>query len=125
MGANETAATRPWGSWQVLDEGPGYKVKRIEVHPRRRLSLQRHDQRSEHWVVVTGKATCQVDDTSLVIGPGECADVGIGQLHRIANDSDDPLVVIEVQRGDYCGEDDIERLDDDYGRCPEPREPIE
>jgi len=108
--------TRPWGSWHVLDEGPGYKVKRIEVKPHCRLSLQTHAQRSEHWVIVTGKATCIVDDVTTIAGPGECVDVEIGQRHRICNDSDDPVVIVEVQRGDYCGEDDICRLEDDYGR---------
>jgi len=108
--------TRPWGSWHVLDEGPGYKVKRIEVLPHSRLSYQTHEHRAEHWVVVAGKATCVLDGESTIAGPGDCVEVAVGQPHRICNDTDEPLVIIEVQRGDYCGEDDIRRLEDDYGR---------
>ena len=109
-------AERPWGSWQVLDEGDGYKVKRIRVLPHSRLSYQTHAHRSEHWVVVSGKATCILDGETRYAGPGDCVDVAVGQAHRIANDEDDDLVIVEIQRGDYTGEDDIVRLDDDYGR---------
>jgi mannose-6-phosphate isomerase len=107
---------RPWGTWHVLDEGEGYKVKRIEVMPRQRLSYQTHAHRSEHWVVVTGTATCTLDGTTVVLGPGEHLDVAVGQAHRIANDEDQVLVIIEVQRGSYTGEDDIVRIEDDYQR---------
>lgn len=108
--------TRPWGSWTILDEGPGYKVKRIEVLPHSRLSYQTHDHRSEHWVITSGKATCVVDGMTRIVGPGECVDVELKQPHRITNMEDELLVVIEIQRGEYCGEDDIVRLEDDYGR---------
>jgi mannose-6-phosphate isomerase len=108
--------TRPWGSWHVLDEGDGFKVKRIVVLPHCRLSYQTHEHRAEHWVVVAGKATCTVDGEQVVAGPGDSLDIAQGQAHRIANEDDEPLVVIEVQRGSYTGEDDICRLDDDYGR---------
>lgn len=107
---------RPWGSWQILDEGDGYKVKRIEVKPHSRLSYQTHDHRSEHWIIVQGKATCVVDGETRIVGPGECVEVELKQPHRITNMEDELLVVIEVQRGEYCGEDDIVRLEDDYGR---------
>lgn len=107
---------RPWGAWQVLDEGAGWKVKRLEVHPGRRLSYQTHSRRSEHWVVVAGIATCLLDGRTVVLRAGETVDVPVGTAHRIANLHDDHLVVIEVQRGDYLGEDDIVRHDDDYGR---------
>jgi mannose-6-phosphate isomerase-like protein (cupin superfamily) len=107
---------RPWGSWQVLDEGDGFKVKRIDVNPHSRLSYQTHEHRAEHWVVVSGKATCLIDGETFVAGPGDCLDVALGQAHRIANHEDDLLVIIEVQRGAYTGEDDIVRLEDDYGR---------
>jgi mannose-6-phosphate isomerase-like protein (cupin superfamily) len=107
---------RPWGAWHVLDEGPGYKVKRIEVRPGQRLSYQTHQRRAEHWTVVRGTATCTLDGETFEVGPGGSADVAIGTAHRIANLHDDELVIIEVQRGDYTGEDDIVRLDDDYGR---------
>lgn len=107
---------RPWGSWHILDEGDGYKVKRIEVLPHSRLSYQTHEHRAEHWVVVSGKATCILDGESSIAGPGDCVEVAVGQAHRICNETDELVVIIEVQRGDYCGEDDIHRLEDDYGR---------
>ena len=116
MGQERLFASRPWGTWQVLDEGPGYKVKRIEVLPGHRLSYQTHTHRSEHWIVVTGVATCLVDDRTVVAQPGESVHVAVGQAHRIANEHDEELVIIEIQRGSYTEEDDIVRLDDDYGR---------
>ena len=112
--------SRPWGSWRVVEEGDGYKVKRIVVRPHQRLSYQVHEHRSEHWVVVCGTATCLIDDLTRVVRAGESVDVGVGRAHRIANDHDDELVIIEVQRGKYLGEDDIVRLEDDYGRDGEP-----
>jgi mannose-6-phosphate isomerase len=107
---------RPWGSWHVIDEGAGYKVKRIHVHPGCRLSYQTHRHRSEHWVVIFGVATCTIDDVDLVVRPGESVDVAVGAKHRLANHGDELLVIIEVQQGVYTGEDDIVRLEDDYGR---------
>ncbi|HET6693592.1 phosphomannose isomerase type II C-terminal cupin domain [Nocardioides sp. WL0053] len=107
---------RPWGSWHVIDVAEGYKIKRIHVNPGCRLSYQTHEYRSEHWVVVSGKATCTIDDVVLVVGPGESVDVDQGAKHRLANDGSEELVIIEVQRGVYTGEDDIVRLEDDYGR---------
>lgn len=109
---------RPWGSWQVIDEGHGYKVKRILVQPGQRLSYQTHEHRAEHWTVVTGAATCLIDGKTSKAGPGQSVDIETGQAHRITNAEDEPLVIIEVQRGHYTGEDDIVRLQDDYGRCP-------
>lgn len=108
---------RPWGSWHVIDVNVGYKIKRIHVKSGSRLSYQTHRHRSEHWVVVSGIATCTVDDETRVVGPGESVDVPVGAKHRLANLTLEPLVIVEVQRGSYTGEDDIERLDDDYGRC--------
>lgn len=119
---NLHSESRPWGSWHVLEEGDGYKVKRIVVDPHARLSYQYHHQRAEHWVVVAGKATCVVDGETTIVGPGECVDVALGQAHRISNDEDETLVIVEVQRGDYTGEDDIVRLEDDYGRKDQPAE---
>ena len=107
---------RPWGSWHVVEQGDGYKVKRIVVKPHHRLSYQTHAHRSEHWVVVSGTATCLIDGRTSVVRAGESIDVGVGQAHRIANNHDVDLVIIEVQRGPYLGEDDIVRLQDDYGR---------
>jgi mannose-6-phosphate isomerase len=108
---------RPWGSWHVIDVSIGYKVKRILVKPGCRLSYQTHQHRSEHWVVVSGSATCTVDGVTRQVSPGESIDVAVGAPHRLANAAPEPLVIIEVQRGAYTGEDDIERLEDDYGRC--------
>ena len=110
---------RPWGSWHVLDQGDGYKVKRIEVQPQCRLSYQTHAHRAEHWVIVSGKATCLVDGATVIAGPGQSIDVEVGQAHRISNDQDEWLVIVEVQTGRYTEEDDIVRLEDDYGRSSE------
>ncbi len=112
---------RPWGSWQVIDVDRGYKVKRIHVKPGCRLSYQTHEHRSEHWVVVFGIATATVDGETIVAGPGRSVDVPQGAKHRLANESTEELVIVEVQRGSYTGEDDIRRFEDDYGRC-EPAE---
>lgn len=107
---------RPWGAWYILDENVGYKVKRIHVHPGARLSYQSHDHRSEHWVVLQGVATALIDDEERVAGPGESVDVPLGAKHRLINNGEVELVIIEVQRGAYTGEDDIVRYQDDYGR---------
>ena len=107
---------RPWGSWHVIDVEQGYKVKRIHVNPGQRLSYQTHEHRSEHWVVIFGVATCIIDGETVIAGPGRSVDVPQGAAHRICNDHQEELVIIEVQRGAYTGEDDICRIDDDYGR---------
>ncbi len=107
---------RPWGSWHVIDEADGYKIKRIHVSPGCRLSYQTHAFRSEHWVVVTGVATCVLDDVSFQAVPGQTVTVPCGAKHRVGNDGSDELIIIEVQRGPYTGEDDIVRLADDFGR---------
>jgi mannose-6-phosphate isomerase len=107
---------RPWGSFTVLDEGAGYKVKRIEVHAGERLSYQKHARRAEHWMVVAGAARVTLDGADRLVGAGETVDVPVGALHRVANPGPDTLVFIEIQRGDYLGEDDIVRVSDDYGR---------
>ena len=107
---------RPWGNYQVLDEGEGFKVKRIVVHPGKRFSLQRHRQRAEHWVVVAGQGRVTRDDEAIDMGPNESIDIPKGAAHRLENTGSEPLVFIEVQTGPYLGEDDIERLEDDFGR---------
>jgi mannose-6-phosphate isomerase len=109
---------RPWGSFTVLDEGPAYKVKRIEVLPAKRLSYQKHTHRAEHWMVVAGAARVTLDDRELTVLTGETVDVPAGAAHRIENAGPEKLVFIEIQRGAYLGEDDIQRLQDDYGRAP-------
>ena len=116
----ERSEQRPWGSWHVIDDGPGYKVKRIHVKPGQRLSYQTHEHRSEHWVVIFGIATCVIDGATIVCGPGHSVDVAQGQAHRITNQHAEELVIIEVQHGAYTGEDDICRLEDDYGRSEAP-----
>lgn len=107
---------RPWGSYKVLEDAPTHKVKRIEVHPGRRLSYQRHERRSEHWFVVFGSAEVTLNGESVELNAGQAIDIPRGSAHRIANAGQDALVFIEVQHGEYFGEDDIERLEDDFGR---------
>ena len=111
---------RPWGAFTVLEDAPTHKVKRIDVAPGSRLSSQRHGRRAEHWFVVQGTAEVTIDDGRERIGPGDAVDVPRGAAHRIANVGEDVLTFVEVQVGDYFGEDDIERLDDDYGRAGDP-----
>ncbi len=107
---------RPWGTFTVLDEGPTHKVKRIEVMPGQRLSYQYHQQRAEHWVIVQGRALITLDDVVHERGANESILIGTGVRHRIENPGPEPMAFIEVQTGTYFGEDDIVRLDDDYGR---------
>lgn len=109
--------SRPWGSWTILDEGDGFKVKRIEVNPHSRLSYQTHEHRAEVWVVTAGTASSIIDGETITTRVGETVNVSVGQPHRIVNDQDSTLVIIEIQLGDYLGEDDITRLDDDFGRA--------
>ena len=109
---------RPWGTYLVLDDtADDHKVKRIVVRPGRRLSYQQHARRSEHWFVVQGRARVTLDGTDLEIGPGDAVDVPSGTPHRIENVGDGDKVFVEVQRGEYFGEDDIVRLSDDFGRA--------
>ena len=108
---------RPWGAYTVLQEGPRFKIKRIEVKPGASLSLQLHHHRSEHWVVVSGTARCTRDEDVYLIGPNESTYIPSNTRHRLANPGTEPLVMIEVQCGDYVGEDDIVRFDDQYGRA--------
>ena len=107
---------RPWGQFWVLHDDPGFKVKRIDVLPGKRLSYQRHAQRAEHWVVVAGRAIVTLDGVERALGPGESIDVPLGAAHRVANPGPGLLSFVEVQLGSYFGEDDIERLADDFGR---------
>ena len=107
---------RPWGSFTVLDEGSGYKVKRIEVLPKKRLSYQRHFHRAEHWFVVHGIAKVTLNDREFLVKEGESVEIPLEAKHRVENPADELCVFIEVQRGDYLGEDDIERFEDDFGR---------
>ncbi|MBV6633048.1 MAG: mannose-1-phosphate guanylyltransferase/mannose-6-phosphate isomerase [Alphaproteobacteria bacterium] len=111
-----SASTRPWGSYQILDEDEGFKVKRITVKPGGRLSLQYHHHRAEHWTVVSGVATVTVDDEEHTLKPNQSVHIPLGAHHRLENFGTEPVHLIEVQCGTYLGEDDIVRLDDVYGR---------
>ena len=107
---------RPWGRYEVLEEQPGFKVKVLEVKPGARLSLQRHARREEHWVVVKGVADVVCGDRELQLQKGEHIHIPTATNHRVGNSGTDLLTIIEVQLGDYLGEDDIVRLQDDYQR---------
>lgn len=108
--------SRPWGTYSVLDDNERYKIKRIVVKPGKRLSLQKHLHRSEHWVVVSGTATCTVGDKTFYVRSNESTYIPMGELHRLQNEGKLPLVIVEVQVGEYTGEDDIIRLQDDFKR---------
>lgn len=107
---------RPWGSYTVLQEDPGFKVKKISVKPGGHLSKQFHNHRSEHWVVIAGEATIETNNNRLALGPNESTFIGKRQTHRLSNETTKPLVIIEIQVGEYLGEDDIVRIEDKYGR---------
>jgi len=110
---------RPWGTFTVLDEGDDHKVKRIEVLPGKRLSYQKHAQRAEHWVIIKGTAKVTLNDEEISVPSGQAIDIPIGAAHRVENPGTEMLIFIEVQRGSYLGEDDIVRLQDDFGRKSE------
>ncbi len=114
---------RPWGAWTLLEMGSGYKVKRLEVLPGKRLSLQKHSSRSEHWVVVQGTARVTNDDRVFLLEMNESTFIPLGAVHRLENHDTGPLVVIEVQSGNNLRETDIVRLEDDFGR-PVPYEEL-
>ena len=107
---------RPWGTYTVIEEGTGFKIKRIEVKPGAALSLQMHHHRSEHWVVVSGVAMVVNGARETMIHTNESTFIPAGQQHRLTNPGKTPCVMIEVQSGGYLGEDDIVRFDDQYGR---------
>jgi mannose-1-phosphate guanylyltransferase len=107
---------RPWGTYTILEDSPGYKIKRIEVKPGKRLSLQKHFHRNEHWIVVSGTATVTVGDETKLIRPNESTYIKMGEMHRLANEGKIPVVLIEAQVGEYTGEDDIVRVSDDFNR---------
>jgi len=109
-------SVRPWGHYEVLADEVHFKAKTITVRPGKRLSYQRHARRSEHWFVVRGSGTVTLDGQAITVGPGVAVDVPVGAAHRVESTGEDDLVFVEVQTGDYFGEDDIVRLEDDYGR---------
>lgn len=107
---------RPWGRWDNLYEEPGFKVKRLLVNPGQRLSYQTHARRAERWTVAKGEALVTLDGKDIRLPAGAMLEVPLGAAHRLANPGTTELVLVEVQLGDYLGEDDIVRLSDDYGR---------
>jgi mannose-6-phosphate isomerase len=107
---------RPWGYYQVYADEPDHKVKRIVVYPGKRLSLQRHRHRAEHWYIVSGQALVTRGDEEIPLVAEGSIDIPRGAVHRIRNPGSEEMAFIEVQTGDYFGEDDIERLEDDFGR---------
>jgi len=111
-----TTVQRPWGTYTVLEDSNGYKIKKILVKPKKRLSLQKHYHRNEHWIVVSGTATVTVGSNTFMVRPNESTYIKMGELHRLENSGSIPLVLIEAQVGEYTGEDDIIRFDDDYKR---------
>jgi mannose-6-phosphate isomerase-like protein (cupin superfamily) len=119
MNLNEVGQkyTRPWGWYKTLDMAPGYQVKVIEVIPGGRLSLQSHEQRAEHWVVVKGTATVTVNTDTRDYPVNAAIYIPLQAKHRLENLTDTPVQIIEVQVGEYLGEDDIKRFDDIYGRA--------
>ena len=109
-------ADPPWGRWEVLLEETTYKVKRVTVLPAKRLSYQKHSNRNEHWSVISGRALVTIDGKDTLLEAGQAIDIPREAAHRVSNPGHSPLVFIEIQRGSYLGEDDIIRLEDDYGR---------
>lgn len=107
---------RAWGYYEILETSDHHQVKRHVVHPGKRNSYQRHQRRTEYWIIVEGQCKATINDEFVEVGPGGCISVPVGTKHRWMNPGSEPLVLIEVQTGDYFGEDDIERFEDDYGR---------
>jgi len=109
-------STRPWGRYEILQESGSHKVKCIWVLPGKRLSYQRHQKRAEHWFIVSGTARVTINGEVSDLQAGATVDIAIGELHRIENIGTEDVVFVEVQTGTYFGEDDIERIEDDFGR---------
>ncbi|MBI3253024.1 MAG: phosphomannose isomerase type II C-terminal cupin domain [Candidatus Omnitrophica bacterium] len=110
------AEKRPWGGYEILFKGNGFQVKRVEVAPGLRLSLQKHLKRAEKWIFVEGAGDVILGEKKIPVAPGSFAEVPAGEIHRVHNTGKKPLVFIEVQLGNYLGEDDIVRLEDDFAR---------
>lgn len=117
MNTETTEDHRPWGYYQVLANESDHKVKRIVVFPGKRLSLQRHRRRTEHWYILRGEAIVTRNDEQIHLRGGESVDIPRGTIHRVMNPGTENMTFIEIQTGDYFGEDDIERLEDDFGRA--------
>jgi len=113
---NNLIEHKPWGTYEVLSDESDYKVKKILVYPKKRLSLQLHHHRSEHWYIVSGKGLVTLSDDKIQVEAFQSVNIPVETVHRIENTSNTNLVFIEIQTGDYFGEDDIERFEDDYNR---------
>ncbi len=116
LSKNHLSTHRPWGSFTILEDEKGYKIKRIEVKPGKRLSLQKHFHRNEHWIVLSGTAKVEIEGKETLVRPNESIYIKMGQAHRLSNEGKIPIVLIEAQVGEYTGEDDIIRLEDDFKR---------
>lgn len=112
----EEIVHRPWGTYETILETASYKVKRIVVHPNSQLSLQSHTHREEHWTIVAGEGTVVCGEETKTVRPGDVVNIAVGQKHRMSNFDTTDVIFIEVQLGDYLGEDDITRYEDAYGR---------
>ena len=112
----EDESQRPWGRYEILSESHSHKVKTIWVTPGKRLSYQRHEKRAEHWFIIQGKARITLNGDIFEMGAGDSIDIEVGDLHRIENIGSEDVIFVEVQTGTYFGEDDIERVEDDFGR---------
>ena len=112
----EDESQRPWGRYEILSESDSHKVKTIWVTPGKRLSYQRHEKRAEHWLIIQGEARITLNGDIFEMGAGDSIDIEVGDLHRIENIGSEDVVFVEVQTGTYFGEDDIERIEDDFGR---------
>ena len=112
----EDESQRPWGRYEILSESESHKVKTIWVTPGKRLSYQRHEKRAEHWFIIQGDARITLNGDIFEMGAGDSLDIEVGDLHRIENIGSEDVIFVEVQTGTYFGEDDIERVEDDFGR---------
>ena len=117
MNSENNDNIRPWGFYENLIDDKTHKVKRITVYPEKRLSLQSHEKRAEHWFIVQGDAIVTLNDTERQLISGDSINIGIKDIHRIQNVGKENVIFIEVQTGEYFGEDDIVRYEDDFGRC--------
>ena len=107
---------RPWGFYDIIHKEPGYQIKRIHVEVGQRLSLQSHKYRSEHWYVISGIGVVEIEEEAFEIGVGDSITIAVGEVHRMTGVGEKGVTFIEIQAGDYLGEDDITRFEDDYGR---------
>ncbi len=114
--SSQDESQRPWGRYEILQESAIHKTKCIYVQPGKRLSYQRHQKRAEHWFIIQGSAEVTLEGKVSKLSSGDTVSIGVGQLHRIANIGNDEVIFIEVQTGTHFGEDDIERIEDDFGR---------